>query len=82
MSSRNRRNARKIKQLVRMDATRSRMPSMGVLAMIGMQDPALRYWETCMKPLGKVLSRRGLTDRTMTAISIAREKRIRSGGKP
>lgn len=80
MSSKKRRITRKIRQLVRMDDTRSRMPAMGILAMIGMQDPAVRYWETCMKPLGKALCRRGCADKAMAALTTAREKRVRSGG--
>lgn len=82
MSSKKRRIARKINQLVRMDATRSRMPAMGILAMIGMQDPAVRYWETCLKPLGKAISRRGHADKAMAALTVARENRVSSGGKP
>ena len=67
MSSRKRRNARKIAMLVRMDATRSRMQSGLLLSFTGLAK-GFRYWESCMKPLAKALSRRGLRERTIIAL--------------
>lgn len=81
MSSRKRRNTRKIAMLVRMDATRARMPTGYFLSMLG-ADKAMRYWETCMVPLGGALNRRGLRVRAITALEQAREKRISTGGGP
>jgi hypothetical protein len=81
MSARNRRAARKIAILVRMDSTRARMPTGLFLEVLGASG-AVRYWESCMVPLGKKLSRMGLADRARAALESGRKKRIASGGRP
>ena len=81
MSARKRRASRKIAILVRMDSTRSRMPTGVILEMLGC-GKALNYWESCMIPLGKKLVRMGLSDRARAALESGRKKRIASGGRP
>ena len=79
MSARKRRAARKIAMLVRMDATRSRMPSSIILAALG-TDPSVRYWTSCMVPLAKAMRRLGLRERALIALDNARAKRVAAGG--
>ncbi len=81
MSARKRRAARKIAMLVRMDGTRARMfDSQLIRAMVG-STPAMRYWESCMIPLGKALGRRGLGERALVAIEAEQKRRVAAGGR-
>lgn len=81
MSARKRRAARKIAMLVRMDGTRSRMFDSALIAAIAGSTPAMRYWETCMIPLGKALGRRGLGERALMAIEAEQKRRVATGGR-
>ena len=82
MSARKRRAARKIAMLVRMDNTRSRMFDSALVAMMCGSTPALRYWESCMVPLGRALGRRGLGDRALAALDAEKKRRVAAGGRP
>lgn len=82
MSARKRRATRKIAQLVRMDATRSRMSDGLFEALVTGASPAQRYWESCMTPLGVALGRKGLAFRAIVELETARAHRVAAGGKP
>ena len=81
MSAKKRRAVRLIDRVVRMDATRSRMPRFGPDGLTGIEK-ALTFWEACMTPLGKKMTRKGLRVRAMHAMSAARADRIATGGRP
>ena len=81
MSARKRRAARKIDMLVRMDGTRARMFDSQLIAAMRGPTPAMRYWETCMIPLGKALGRRGLGERALVAIEAEQKRRVVDGGR-
>lgn len=81
MSARKRRIKRKIALLVRMDDTRSRMVCGAFLQVLIGSTPAMRYWETCMCPLGAKLSRMGARAKTLAALERNRERRISAGGR-
>lgn len=80
MSASKRRIARKIAMLVRMDATRSRMDCTFLNSMVRGYNPAIRYWESCMLPLGMWLGRRGHRGRALMALELARVIRLAKGG--
>lgn len=81
MSAKKRRAARLIARVVRMDATRSRMPRFGPNGLTGVER-SITFWSTSMKPLGKKMERKGLRTRAMTAMASARADRLATGGRP
>lgn len=80
MSSGKRRAKRQIDRLVRMDEARSRMLTSSLIRVMSGSDPATRFWETNMVPLGAKLWRKGLRDRAINALNHARERRVAAGG--
>lgn len=79
MSSRKRRNKRKIAMLVRMDETRGRMnwEIAGVVAypVTVQNSKRVHYWETCMRSLARALVRKGLKSRLEEAFQAGRSLR-------
>lgn len=82
MSSKLRRIKRKVRLLVRMDDTRSRMLSSSFLDMMGGCSPDRRFWETCMMPLGQRIGQMGHAVRAIQALEAGRAFRISKGGRP
>lgn len=82
MSAAKRRIKRKIKQLVRMDDTRSwmRQPS-AVERSKGLPTESSIYWETCMMPLAQKIKRMGQVERALEALSARRFFRMKTGGR-
>lgn len=81
MSARKRRIKRKIALLVRMDDTRSRMPSSISLIAFG-KDESYNFWHSCMKPLAAKLDRIGQKERSLSILEANVERRVAAGGRP
>jgi hypothetical protein len=80
MSASKRRIKRKIRQLVRMDNTRSRMPSDVSLIEVG-QDDSYNFWHLCMRPLAAKLAKMGQKERTLAILEANVVRRVSAGGR-
>lgn len=81
MSAAKRRIKRKIKILVRMDDTRSRMFESSFVQILTGTTPADRYWKTCMTPLGQKLVDMGAFHAALNALNSNRTRRVAAGGR-
>lgn len=83
MSAAKRRIKRKIKMLVRMDDTRSRMRQpTAIERSTGIPTKSDIYWQTCMMPLAYKLVGMGHSQRAFKAVNTRRIDRVKTGGRP